>query len=266
LRSGPSRSLSRRSFVSSVLLSKSWDSETLSDIKKELKKRGLLRTGNKATLITRITEHDHRKQLELLSGSSAPDQLCHASTGSTPGIPASSEATPYFPVEYLAAKLPDLSQPFPEPPVQIPFVPDHWESSKAKPQVDSSESTTPKISTVTHAATHPGGGPSHNLYQMSEHAHPLDSNKPSTSSSKAGLWSDVVNDLGLPTSVKAPTVQWQFSETPAKSTVAPKRYSRKLDSDEVRGVWMLLGLVAGSWILAGAVKPTSELEHAEKHT
>ena len=30
-----------RSFVSTVLLSKSWDNETVADLKKELKKRGL---------------------------------------------------------------------------------------------------------------------------------------------------------------------------------------------------------------------------------
>jgi len=240
--------------VSSVLLSKSWDNETVSDIRRELKKRGLSPTGNKATLVTRITEHDQRTQLQSLSTASASDQLRRASTGSTPGIPVSSNAAHLFPVESLAIKLPDLSQPFPEPPVQIPFVPDHWESSKAKPIIDSLEPTTPKILTVSHPETHPGGGPSHNLYQMSESTPSSSLKDGLTSSSEAGFWSGVANDLGLPISVKG------SSEMPEGSTATPKKYSRKLDSDEVRGLWVLLGLVGGSWILAGVAKPVSELE------
>jgi len=250
--------------VSSVLLSKSWDNETVSDIKKELKKRGLSQAGNKATLIIRITAHDRREQLQSLSASPAPDQLRRASTGSTPGIPASSEATHSPPPELFATNLPDLSQPFPELPVQIPFVPDYWESSKAKPKIDSFESSTPKILTVTHAETHPGGGPSHNVYQMSEPVHLEGSIKPSTSSTGAGFWSGVANDLGLPTSVEVPAVQWK-SETPANSPVPTKSYSSKLDSDEVRGIWVLLGIVTGSWILGGMVNPTPEAEHVEEH-
>jgi hypothetical protein len=35
-----------------------------------------------------------------------------------------------------------------------------------------------------------------------------------------------------------------------------KEYSRKLDEDESRGLWVLAGLLAGSWLLGKVVNRT----------
>jgi len=43
------------------------------------------------------------------------------------------------------------------------------------------------------------------------------------------------------------------SEAAGTSNTRNKDYSRKLDKDEVRGVWVLVGLLAGSWVLGGIV-------------
>jgi hypothetical protein len=137
-----------------------------------------------------------------------------------------------------------------------PFVPDYWESSKNKPKPATPESTGPKVSIIASAATHLGGGPSHALHDVDE---PLALAKNPSAPVNGGFYSDVANDLGLPTSVEVPTVQWQFSETDAATKVTPKSYSRKLDPDEVRGVWVLLGLLAGSWIVSGVTKPETGL-------
>jgi len=244
LRSVP-KSFSQRSFVSSVLLSKSWENETVAEIKNELQKRGLSRTGNKLTLISRLTEFEKEKQLQSLK---APSQQRSASTVVTPA------AEP--PTGFSALTLPDLTQPDPEPLVQIPFVPDFWESSKNKPKLATPESISPKVSTVASADTHHGGGPSHALHDVVEP--PVLTKKPSAPAN-GGFWHDVANDSGLPTSVEVRPIQWKFSETDAATKVTPKSYSRKLNSDEVRGVWVLLGLLAGSWIVSGVTEPESGL-------
>jgi hypothetical protein len=43
------------------------------------------------------------------------------------------------------------------------------------------------------------------------------------------------------------------SETGESSNTKNEDYSRKLDKDEARGVWVLVGLLAGSWVLGGIV-------------
>lgn len=256
-------------------------------------------------MITRLTEHDHNAQLQSLSTAPVPTQRRSASTspeagsgstpgipavatspdaGSTPGIPAASEATvtlpPDLPAFFLATRIPDLRKPLPVPSVQIvchttaivvtelialqPFVPDFWESSTNKPKPVVLEPTVPKVSTVASAATHPGGGPSHNLYEMSESSPASGTAKPAAPTT-GGFWFDVARDMGLPTSYEAPTVQWQFSETEATTKLTPKTYSRSLDKDETRGVWVLLGLLAGSWVVGGIAKPTTKLpDHHEE--
>jgi len=255
--------LARRNFVSSVLLSKSWENETVAEIKTELQKRGLSRTGNKSTLISRLTEHEKQKQLESLVSPTFIQQRSASTVtvvGETPGVPPAAEPTTSLPAGFSATTLPDLSQPYPEPPVQVPFVPDFWESSKNKPKPATPESTGPKVSTVASAATHHGGGPSHALHDVVE---PVPTKKPAAPVN-GGFWFDVVNDMCLPTSVETPTLEWQFSEKDSATKVTPKGYSRKLDPDETRGVWIFLGLLAGSWIASGVAKPEVFPEHAEE--
>lgn len=114
------------------------------------------------------------------------------------------------------------------------------------------ESSNPKILTVAGAATHLGGGPSHNLYVQPE----------STSShhspevplfKKEGFWYDAFSDAGLPTAVKVPSVNFESQEGP------------RTGSTSARGAWTLIGLLFGSWFVAGVVAPKSEIEEGAHH-
>ncbi|THH08657.1 hypothetical protein EW146_g8925 [Bondarzewia mesenterica] len=122
-----------RSLVSSVLLTRTWENESFAEIKKEARQRGLSVKGNKATLITRIQQHDRRTVHDSLSTAPPPTQSRNAST--VPASP-SSPTTSDLPKQYLDIKIPDLSTPEPELPIQIPFVPDFWDSSRVKAEGD----------------------------------------------------------------------------------------------------------------------------------
>ncbi|KAI0780886.1 hypothetical protein BD413DRAFT_500838 [Trametes elegans] len=258
-----------RSFVSTVLLTKAWENETINELRKEARKRGLSATGNKATLITRLQQDDKKHILSSEPASAAPTatQVRRASTVDTPtevpGVPSS--ADPVFPKYNLDIKLPDVSQPEPEPPTPIPFVPDFWDSSKVKKEAAPSDTVTPsrpKVITVAGDITHHGGGPSHNLHSPSTSSSSTPESAPT--SLLGQLAADMAEDLSLPTSFKRapPTdAQYDIAQKTETSGGQDKSYSRTLDRDEQTGVWILLGLFASSWAAAGYFAPVSEWAH-----
>ncbi|KAI8998601.1 hypothetical protein BD414DRAFT_575110 [Trametes punicea] len=261
-----------RNFVSTVLLTKAWENETISELRKEARKRGLPAGGNKATLITRLQQDDKKRALSPEPIPAAP-QVRHASTVDTPtevpGVPSS--AAPVFPKYNLEIKMPNISEPEPEPPTPIPFLPDFWESSKAKKEAAPPEPVTvpnPKVITVAAATTHPGGGPSHNLYSPSATVTSI-AEEDAPTSMLGQLAADMAEDLGLPTSFKrAPPTDSQYDVAQKTETSGgqDKSYSRTLDKDERLGVWVLVGLFASSWLAAGYFAPTSVWAHKAEET
>ncbi|OCH94943.1 hypothetical protein OBBRIDRAFT_788681 [Obba rivulosa] len=198
----------------------------MADLRQEAKKRGLSLKGSKATLITRLQSDDQRRTAPPAPAASRSSQpVRKASTTELPGVPStpSPPPPPSFPKEFLEVKLPDLSTPAPQPQVQIPFLPDFWDSSRVKaesaPQAPET-STNPKMIAVAGDSTHPGGGPLHNVYVPSNSGSPPDG---------------------------------QGSAPP----------SRSLTPEEKRGVWQLLGLLAGCWIVAGFLEPRSAYPHED---
>ncbi|KAG6814376.1 hypothetical protein H0H92_010962 [Tricholoma furcatifolium] len=190
------RTIISRSFVSSVLLTRTWENESVAVIRKELKSRGLPLKGNKATLILRIQEHDKAKTLNALREPPVIRQL-------------STEATPS---QGLNITLPDLWQPVPEIPVQIPYVPDFWDSSVVPAGAPVVEEPLPKLLVVAGAATHVSGSPSHNFHD--EHA-PFEtpaSSQTSVPKEKAddGIFGDITDDLGLPRPNEMKTALWKL--------------------------------------------------------
>jgi hypothetical protein len=68
------------------------------------------------------------------------------------------------------------------------------------------------------------------------------------------------DDTGIPTMPErgqvtaSPQTGLDFmSEAARTSNTRNKDHSRKLDKDEARGVWVLVGLLAGSWVLGGII-------------
>lgn len=146
------RSQARRSFVSPVLLTRTWENENVTTLRKEAKNRGIssfvifflffllnadfyFRKGPKANLILRITEYDSKgtpkhatnpTPTKIRSASSSPRDA-HVTRESTthtvaPGPGVSSAAASSAPPpkhDLFNVVLPDLSQPDPEPPVEV---------------------------------------------------------------------------------------------------------------------------------------------------
>lgn len=127
----------RRSFVSTVLLTKAWENETVSELKKEARRRGLssyvasvtqmhafasprYSSGSKATLVTRLQQDDKGKTFAMEPAPASQIRRASTSTGTAtevPGIPSTAETT--HPKYNLAFKIPDTDVPAPEVPVAI---------------------------------------------------------------------------------------------------------------------------------------------------
>ncbi|KAF9535305.1 hypothetical protein CPB83DRAFT_841544 [Crepidotus variabilis] len=89
----------------------------------------------------------------------------------------------------------------PETPVQIPFVPDFWDSVKpSEVPKHAAEPIQPKIVVVGGAGTHHGGGPSHNLSDVSETASRGDSAAQASTKFERSesVFDDIAADLHLP--------------------------------------------------------------------
>ena len=135
-----------------------------------------------------------------------------------------------------------------------PFVPDFWDSSKVKAeeQPEPAESNDPKIIVVAGATTHIRGGPSHNLYHEPEST--SSDISPEASLFKAeGFLYDLFTESGLPTTVKVPSANFESQDAP------------RTDSAATGGGWTLIGLLFGSWVVAGVVAPKSKIEGEAHH-
>lgn len=147
-------------------------------------------------------------------------------------------------------------------------MPDFWDSKPAK-TVQAVDPPLPKLLIVAGADTHHGGGPLHNLHDEHSHATYLTDSHivplPTTTSphTTGGLFHDIAEDIGIPTTLNMNEVQKTIANLLARND----RYisqRRKLDEDEARGVWVLLGLLAGSYLLAGLVNGKPALQKDKK--
>jgi hypothetical protein len=132
------------------------------------------------------------------------------------------------------------------------------------------EPALPKLLVIGGTSTHLDDGPSHNLHdsqsEISSHL-PLETSSLSLSSSQretGGFWRDVADDIGVPMNFGMQAVPKAVLEAiPKIGGPSQKTYSRPLNTDESNGVWVLFGLLAGTWVVGGlfARRPDTE-----KHT
>ncbi|KAG9318693.1 hypothetical protein JVU11DRAFT_788 [Chiua virens] len=261
----------RRHFVSTLLLSRTWENETVIELRKEAKARGLSTKGNKSTLIARVKEHDENSVTTISPSIRTPDMTRSASTNVVPPKKVLQATSPGIPLaaqpdsastrsDFLAIKLPDLSHPPPKAPVQIPYVPDFWDSACPSAPL---EPDLPKLHVVGGSVTHYGGGPTHHL------ENPEDS--PSTavqadrpSNEEVRLRADFWQSLGLtrPFSVRR-TLPEARNSAPQTGQDDFRASSRPLTDEERKGLYFLLGIIGGSWLIGGFVNRTSDV--AEEH-
>lgn len=206
------------------------------------------------------------------------------SQAASPGIPlAAQPVSASTKSDFLAIKLPDLSQPHPSPPVQVvsfirsifgsivslihisysvkrdvsrqPYVPDFWNSAQPK-AVAPLEPELPKLHVVSGSATHYDGGPTYNLEKLQEGdstSTTVQTDDPPAS--KGGFWADFCESLGLPRSFSARRTLSSLAARAEKDE--SQTQSRSLTDEERKGLYILLGILGGSWLVGGLVnRPT----------
>jgi hypothetical protein len=85
------------------------------------------------------------------------------------------------------------------------------------------------------------------------------------------LFIDVADDLMLPKDLNAfrygkgrLPLDGDFEETSTSTeTGMSKFHNRTLDNDQVRGIWVIAGLFAGSWLAGGLLKKNSKYAESE---
>jgi len=184
------------------LLIREWQSKSTSILGRQAKNRYISTKRNKTTLIPIEIHELPTSFVGLRQASTAVDKSV-----SNPGLPTSAYPTSSF----LDIKIPYLSQSDPQPLVQIPYVPDFWDSSS--PSIEPApKETFPKLLVVAGAGTHHGGGPSHNLLDISSGSENSSVIVGSSSShpKERGLWDDMADDVGLPPTKDVKSAIWKM--------------------------------------------------------
>lgn len=157
-----------------------------------------------------------------------------------------------------------------------PFTPDNF-SSKAEDSMSpptslpNSDSSNPKVMTISSTSTHIDAGPSHSLFETHDH----DSSAPNAEDVEAALKEasekipslmDVVNSVSLP-SVKSMTGV-DLSEAIKMPEVGEgkefKPIERGLNDEEKWGAWVLAGIVGVGLVIGGPAKSEKEKEELRK--
>jgi hypothetical protein len=105
-------------------------------------------------------------------------------------------------------------------------------------------------------------------------AHPAEPASVPKASNLRGLFLDVADDLMLPKDLSVlkhgkgqlPLRHDLFEElstSEASSEETSKFHFRTLDKNQVRGIWVIVGLFAGSWLAGGLLKTNSKYAESE---
>jgi hypothetical protein len=151
-----------------------------------------------------------------------------------------------------------------------PFTPDFWGSSRAKAAAaptSPEEPQVPKVIVVAgdSARTDSVSVPVREHVSLLEQHHVEPSATAPNVSNLRVLFLDVADDLVLPKNLSAfkplkgrlPQPDDLLDGT-ATLIETNKFHTRTLDKDEVRGLWIILGLFAGSWLAGGLFKKESK--------
>ncbi|KAH6918528.1 hypothetical protein BKA70DRAFT_1247450 [Coprinopsis sp. MPI-PUGE-AT-0042] len=189
----------RRSLASTVLLTRQWANETVNELRKEAKSRGLSSKGTKSLLIQRLEQFEAERSMTVAPTPSRQASTAAAAAAERPApTPPSAEATGFMNIQ-----LPSAAYPEPEQEAQVPYVPFHLGTREDATSQVETPGFVPKVLVVAGATTHPGGGPALASEQATDPT-PFIAEEPSqsasaeeTGSTNGGLFFDVAQDLGL---------------------------------------------------------------------
>jgi hypothetical protein len=157
-----------------------------------------------------------------------------------------------------------------------PFTPDFWESSRAKANAAPALPEEPQVPKVIVVAGDSARADSTHIsaaigeHVTVEHYHAEPASVPKASNLRT-LFIDVADDLILPKDLNAfkyskggLPLHGDFEEmSTSAGTEMSKFHNRTLDNDQVRGIWVIVGLFAGSWVAGGLLKKKSKYSESE---
>lgn len=160
-------------------------------------------------------------------------------------------------------------------PIQ-PFAPDFWESSRTKAEAAAALPEEPHVPKVILIAGDSARADSVSVPIREHDSLELHHTEPSATaaapnvSNARSLFLDVADDLVLPKDLSAlkplkgrlPQPD-DLIDVPSIATGTSRFHTRTLDKDEVRGLWIILGLFAGSWLAGGLFKKESKYTESE---
>lgn len=147
-------------------------------------------------------------------------------------------------------------------------MPDSWDSkaktAAAEAITQSSEPPLPKVVTASAEGTLPGGGPSSRIYQSSETIRVFKEGGEQNVAKTSGVLSNSLSKLsslaGLASSSGKQAASDEFVAKPsAKREVRDGK--RGLKHEEVQGLYVLLGIVGGGWLLGAIFSPKKPQKH-----
>lgn len=155
-----------------------------------------------------------------------------------------------------------------------PFTPDFWESSRAKAEAAPTPHEEPQIPKVIVVAgdlrTDSVSAPVREHVSLLEQHHAEPSAAAPNVSNLRSFFLDVADDAVLPKDLSAfkphkgrlPQPEDLLDEA-STSTETSEFHTRTLHKDEVRGLWIIFGLFAGSWLAGGLFKKESKYAESE---
>ena len=149
-----------------------------------------------------------------------------------------------------------------------PFVPDFWDSkaktAAAEAETRPSEPPLPKVITAAAENTFPGGGPSSRIYQSSETIKVFKEGGKQTTAETSGVLSNSLSKLSSLANLasswgRQPASEEFVAKPSAEHEVGDAK--RGLNHEEVRGLYVLLGIVGGGWLLGAIFSPKKPQKH-----
>jgi hypothetical protein len=148
-----------------------------------------------------------------------------------------------------------------------PFVPDFWDSkaktAAAEAAAQSPEPPLPKVVTAAAEGTLPGGGPSSRIYQPSEMIKAFKEGGKQNATETSGTLSNSLSKLpslaNLASSSKKQATSEEFIAKPGAEREVGD--AKELSHKEVQGLYVLLGIVVGGWLLGAIFSPKKPQKH-----